>query len=162
MPIEKHKVVTLDYTLFDADDDRPLEHSADGQPLLYLHGAGNILPALERALAGKDDGEHVSITLEAKDAYGERDETLIQRLPVRYLKHAGKPKPGKVVRVQTDQGPRMVTIVKVGLKSADVDANHPLAGRRLRFELDIRDVRDASPDEKAHGHAHGLGGHDHG
>lgn len=162
MPIEKRKVVTLDYTLFDADDNRELERSAEGEPLLYLHGAGNILPALERALAGKDNGDRVSITLEARDAYGERDEKRIQRLPARYLKHAGKLKPGKVVSVQTDQGPRMVTIIKVGLKSADVDANHPLAGRRLRFEMEVRDVRDASADEQAHGHAHGPGDHGHG
>lgn len=160
MPIEKHKVVILNYTLSDADSDLELERSSADAPLTYLHGAGNILAGLETALTGKDIGDHVSVTLEARDAYGERDESRHQRLPVKYLKHAGKLKPGKVVRLQTEQGPRMVTIIKVGLKVADVDANHPLAGRRLRFELDVVAVRDANDDEKTHGHAHGPDGHD--
>lgn len=160
MLIEKDKVVILNYILSDADNDQELERSSVSAPLVYLHGAGNILAGLEKALAGKDAGDHIDITLEARDAYGERDDSLHQRLPVKHLKHAGKLKPGKVVRLQTEQGPRMVTIIKVGLKVADVDANHPFAGRRLRFELDVVAIRDASSDEKAHGHAHGPDGHD--
>ncbi|HBM22292.1 MAG TPA: peptidylprolyl isomerase, partial [Alcanivorax sp.] len=96
-----------------------------------------------------------------EQAYGRRDESLRQRLSAKYLKHAGKLKPGKIVRVQTEQGPRMVTVLKVGLKTVDVDANHPFAGRPLRFELEVIDVRDADADEKAHGHVHGPGGHAH-
>ncbi|ASK35858.1 FKBP-type peptidyl-prolyl cis-trans isomerase [Alloalcanivorax mobilis] len=161
MPIEKNKVVTLHYTLFNADDDREVERSGDHAPLIYLHGAGNILAALEQALHGKEEGDAVTVTLDARDAYGERDEKLFQRLSAKYLKHAGKLTPGKVVRVQTEQGPRMVTIVKAGLKTVDVDANHPLAGQRLRFEMTVASVRDASAEEIAHRHVHGPGGHQH-
>ena len=161
MPIEKDKVVSLHYTLFDADHDLELEHSPAEQPLSYLHGHGNILRGLEDALDGKDAGDAVSATLPPERAYGHRDESLRQRLSAKYLKHAGKLKPGKIVRVQTEQGPRMVTVLKVGLKTVDVDANHPFAGRPLRFELEVIDVRDADADEKAHGHVHGPGGHAH-
>ncbi|KAF0808387.1 peptidyl-prolyl cis-trans isomerase [Alcanivorax xiamenensis] len=161
MPINKDKVVTLHYTLLDGADGSELERSAEDAPLLYLHGAGNILPGLEAALEGKDVGEDVEVTLEAGDAYGERDDSLRQRLPAKHFKHAGKLKPGKVVRLQTEQGPRLVTVVKVGLKTVDVDANHPLAGRALRFQLSIKDIRDASAEEIAHRHVHGPGGHQH-
>ena len=161
MPINKNKVVTLHYTLLDGADGSELERSAEDAPLLYLHGAGNILPGLEAALEGKDVGEDVEVTLAAADAYGERDDSLRQRLPAKYFKHAGKLKPGKVVRLQTEQGPRLVTVVKVGLKTVDVDANHPLAGRALRFQLSVKDIRDASAEESAHRHVHGPGGHQH-
>ena len=66
-----------------------------------------------------------------------------------------------MVTVSTDEGPRMLTILKVGLKTVDVDANHPLAGKALRFVVEITDIRDATDDEKAHKHAHGVGGHQH-
>ena len=153
MPIEKDKVVTLHYTLIDADNDLTLEKSSAG--------AGNILAGLEQALEGKDSGDRLTVSLDPEQAYGRRDESLRQRLSAKYLKHAGKLKPGKIVRVQTEQGPRMVTVLKVGLKTVDVDANHPFAGRPLRFELEVIDVRDADADEKAHGHVHGPGGHAH-
>lgn len=161
MPIEKNKVVTLHYTLFNADDDREIERSTEQAPLIYLHGANNILAALETALAGKNEDDAVTVTLEAEDAYGHHDDGLHQRLSAKYLKHAGKLTPGKVVRVQTEQGARMVTVLKVGLKTVDVDANHPLADQRLRFEMTVASVRDASAEEIAHGHAHGPGGHSH-
>lgn len=161
MPIEKNKVVTLHYTLFNADNDQEIERSGEQTPLTYLHGADNILAGLEKALAGKDEGDTVSVTLEAEDAYGRRDDSLRQRLSAKYLKHAGKLTPGKVVRVQTEQGPRMVTVIKVGLKTVDVDANHPLAGQRLRFEMTVASVRDASAEEISHRHVHGPGGHQH-
>ena len=161
MPIEKDKVVTLHYTLIDADNDLPLEKSGADQPLIYLHGAGNILVALGQALEGKDGGDQLTVNLDPEQAYGRRDESLRQRLSAKHLKHAGKLKPGKIVQVQTEQGPRMVTVIKVGLKTVDVDANHPFAGRPLRFELEVIEVRDADADEKAHGHVHGPGGHAH-
>lgn len=161
MPIEKDKVVTLHYTLVDDDSDLALEQSTADAPLIYLHGAGNILAGLEQALEGKDSGDQLTVTLAAEQAYGRRDDSLRQRLSAKYLKHAGKLKPGKIVRLQTEQGPRMVTVIKVGLKTVDVDANHPFAGRPLRFELEVIAVRDADADEKAHGHVHGPGGHAH-
>ena len=132
MPIEKDKVVTLHYTLIDADNDLTLEKSGADAPMVYLHGAGNILAGLEQALEGRDSGDQLTVSLDPEQAYGRRDESLRQRL-----------------------------VLKVGLKTVDVDANHPFAGRPLRFELEVVDVRDADADEKAHGHVHGPGGHAH-
>ncbi|EKF73201.1 peptidyl-prolyl cis-trans isomerase [Alcanivorax hongdengensis A-11-3] len=161
MAIENGKVVTLHYTLYDATDASQIEDSRDGEPMAYLHGANNIIAGLEKALAGKEEGEQVDVTLEPADAYGEYNPELFQRISRKYLKHAGKLMPGKTVTVSTDEGPRMVTVLKIGLKTVDIDANHPLAGKSLRFVLDITEVRDATDEEKAHKHAHGPGGHHH-
>ncbi|MCK0154451.1 peptidylprolyl isomerase [Alcanivorax sp. S6407] len=162
MTIEKGKVVTLHYQLFNAEDGSEIENSqSTGEPMAYLHGYNNIIAGLESALEGKSSGEQVDVTIEAKDAYGEYDNTQFQRISRKYLKHAGKLTPGKVVTVSTDEGPRMLTVLKVGLKTVDVDANHPLAGKALRFVVDITDIRDASEEEIAHKHAHGVGGHSH-
>ena len=162
MTIEDGKVVTLHYSLFNADDGSEIENSREtGEPMAYLHGYNNIIKGLENALTGKAVGDEVDVTLSPEEGYGEYDNTLFQRISRKYLKHAGKLTPGKVVTVSTDEGPRMLTVLKVGLKTVDVDANHPFAGRPLRFELEVIDVRDADADEKAHGHVHGPGGHAH-
>ena len=162
MTIENGKVVTLHYQLFNAEDGSEIENSNEtGEPMAYLHGYNNIIAGLEKALEGKGVGEQGDVTVEAKEAYGEYDNTLFQRISRKYLKHAGKLVPGKVVTVSTEEGPRMLTVLKVGLKTVDVDANHPLAGKALRFVVDITDIRDASDEEKAHKHAHGVGGHQH-
>ena len=162
MTIENDKVVTLHYSLFNADDGSEIENSREtGEPMAYLHGYNNIIKGLEAALTGKAVGDEVDVTVSPADAYGEYDNTLFQRISRKYLKHAGKLAPGKVVTVSTDEGPRMLTVLKVGLKTVDVDANHPLAGQSLRFVVEITDIRDASEEEKAHKHAHGVGGHQH-
>ena len=143
MTIENDKVVTLHYSLFNADDGSEIENSREtGEPMAYLHGYNNIIKGLESALAGKAVGDEVDVTVSPADAYGEYDNTLFQRISRKYLKHAGKLAPGKVVTVSTDEGPRMLTVLKVGLKTVDVDANHPLAGKSLRFVVEITDIRD--------------------
>ncbi|MDF1629584.1 MAG: peptidylprolyl isomerase [Alcanivoracaceae bacterium] len=159
MSIETGKVVQFHYDLF--INDTQIESSRSGEPMAYLHGAQNIISGLETALAGHTVGDHVETTIAPEQGYGLREENRLQRISAKYLKHAGKLKPGMQVQVSTDQGTRVVTVVKVGLKSVDVDGNHPLAGETLRFVVDIVDIRDATADEKAHGHAHGVGGHHH-
>jgi FKBP-type peptidyl-prolyl cis-trans isomerase SlyD len=162
MQITKDKVVTLHYDLFNAETNELLESSREeDQPLIYLHGHGGIIAGLEQALAGKQAGDSTSTTLTAKDAYGERQENAVQRLSMKYFKRYGKLKVGMQVPLEVENGYRIVTIVKVGLKSVDIDPNHPLAGLPLRFELNVVDVRDASAEEISHGHVHGEGGHHH-
>lgn len=160
MQIEKNTVVHFHYTLSDAQGE--IETSRDGEPMLYLHGHGGIIPGLEKALEGQAVGAQLNVTLAPEDAYGMPREDSIQRIPVKHLQGAKKWKPGMTATVQTDQGPRQVTVVKVGLKQVDVDTNHPLAGRELNFAIEILQVRAADADEIAHGHAHGIGGHHHG
>ncbi|MDX1799790.1 MAG: peptidylprolyl isomerase [Marinobacter sp.] len=161
MTIDSGKVVTLQYALYDTDSDTLVESSDDANPLAYLHGYNNIISGLEKALTGKTTGDEVSVTLAPAEAYGERQEDALQRLPIKHLRHAGKLRPGMRVTLNTKEGERIVTVAKVGLKTVDVDTNHPLAGKTLRFELSVMDVRDASDEEKAHRHVHGAGGHHH-
>ena len=80
---------------------------------------------------------------------------------MKHLSFKGKLRPGMVVQLSTDDGMRAVTVIKAGRHSADIDTNHPLAGQTLTFDIEIVDVRDASPEELTHGHAHGPGGHHH-
>ncbi len=160
MQIDKHSVVSFHYTLSD-ENGQQLESSLGGDPSLYLHGADNIISGLEAAMAGRSAGDSFSVTLAPEQAYGARRNDQQQRMPAKYLKHEGKLRPGQVVRFNTDQGPRTATVVKVGKFSVDVDLNHPLAGRTLTFAIEIEDVRAATEEEIAHGHAHGPGGHQH-
>lgn len=160
MKIERHTVVSFHYTLRDASDEE-LETSRDGEPSVYLHGANNLLPGLERGLSGKSEGDVFSVSLAAADAYGTRDPQRQQRVPIKHLLYKGRLRPGGLVHVNTADGRRPATVVKVGKFSADLDTNHPLAGRDLVFDIEILDVRRASEEEIAHGHAHGPGGHQH-
>ena len=161
MQIKKDTVAQFHYDLY-LNQDELLESSRASEPMAYLHGAGNIIAGLENALLGKSAGDQIDVTIEPEQAYGPHRDGMQQRIPAKYLKHVkGKLKPGMQVPVQTDQGQRMVTIVKVGLKTVDVDGNHPLAGKTLRFVVDVVEVREATAEEKSHGHAHGVGGHKH-
>ena len=158
--IEKDKVVQFHYVLKD-DQGNLIEDSHNGEPMAYLHGADNVIPGLEKALTGHQAGDSIDVTVSPAEGYGERRDGMVQRVSAKYLKHAGKLRPGMVVSVNTDEGPRTVTVIKVGLKTVDVDGNHPLAGKTLHFKVEITEVRDATEDEKSHGHAHGPGGHHH-
>ncbi|MFB9886757.1 FKBP-type peptidyl-prolyl cis-trans isomerase [Balneatrix alpica] len=160
MQIEKDRVVLFHYTLSNAQGQQ-LESSYERQPMAYLHGHDNILSGLEQALAGKQAGDSLSVTLSPEQAYGERVEEAEQRVPVKHLQGAKKWRPGMVAVVHTEQGARQVTVKKVGKFMVTVDTNHPLAGETLTFAIEVVEVRAASAEEIAHGHAHGVGGHHH-
>lgn len=160
MQIENGTVVSFLYTLSDTAGNT-IESNRDGDPAVYLHGAKNVVPKLEEAFAGKQSGDHFELMLEPLDAYGERRTNAIERVPAKYLKHAGKLTPGQAVQLNTKEGMTLVTVIKVGKFSVDVDTNHPLAGQTLNYAIDIVDVRAASDEEKEHGHAHSAGGHHH-
>lgn len=168
MQITKDKVVTFHYSLKDADG-QTMESSNDSDPMAYLHGHGhghgNIIAGLEAAMEGKQANETLSVTLAPKDAYGERVENAIQRVPLKHLhgdkKQLARLKAGDVAHINTEQGARQVIVVKAGKFNVDVDTNHPLAGKTLTFDIEVTDVRDATAEEIAHGHAHGVGGHQH-
>lgn len=161
MKIEDGKVVSFHYTLLN-EQGQQLESSQGNEPMQYLHGASNIIVGLEQAMAGRLAGDTFSVTVQPADAYGERREGNIQRIPIKRLGNNPRPKPGQVLNFQTNQGPVQVTVVKVGKFNLDVDANHPLAGQVLTFNVEITAVRDATGEETSHGHAHGPGGHNHG
>ncbi|GAA5316703.1 MAG: peptidylprolyl isomerase [Candidatus Pelagadaptatus aseana] len=160
MNIEKDKVVSFHYTLNEPGGEI-FENSKDSTPVLYLHGHGSMLPGLEEAVAGKSAGDLVEVTLAPEKAYGQRKEGAIQRVPKKHLLTKGKLAPGMIVEVNTEHGPQDAMVVKVGLKNVDIDANHPLAGKTLVFNIEVVEVRDATAEELDHGHAHGVGGHQH-
>jgi FKBP-type peptidyl-prolyl cis-trans isomerase SlyD len=160
MEIGPNSVATFHYTLKNIAG-KELENSKGGEPTAYLHGANNIIPGLETEMAGKSAGDSFRVKIEAKDAYGERNEERQQRVPVKHLVFKGKLRPGMLVQLNTSEGLRAVTVIKAGRHSADIDTNHPLAGQDLEFEIEIVEVRQATEEELAHGHAHGPGGHHH-
>ncbi|MGS0680749.1 FKBP-type peptidyl-prolyl cis-trans isomerase [Shewanella sp. 125m-7] len=160
MSIKDDSVVQFNYTLRD-EQGEVLETNEGLDPIAYLHGHDNMMHGVEDALTGKDVGAKFSVTLPASQTYGERNEDSEQRVSVKHLQGASVWKPGMRALINTDQGQRQVTIVKVGKFMATVDVNHPLAGRELTFDLEVMDVRDATSEEIAHGHAHGKGGHHH-
>ena len=161
MQVEQHCVVSLLYSLREIDG-AELEASDPDLPMAYLHGHGNLLPALEAALTGANQGDELQVRLAPAEAYGELKPNQVQRVPIKHL-HA-PPKRlqvGAIVRVQFEQGARPGRVVKVGKFNVDVDFNHPFAGKHLQFDVRIVEVRAATPQELAHGHAHGAGGHHH-
>lgn len=164
MLIETDKVVTFHYHVSEPGKEI-LEDSHDGDPVVYLHGHNGMLQGLEDALTGKQPGDTFEVTLSPEQAYGLRRDDAQQRVPAKYIiNRSGKKikyKPGMVVEVNTKQGPQSVVVVKAGLKTLDVDTNHPLAGKTLVFNIEVADVRAASAEEIDHGHVHGEGGHHH-
>lgn len=160
MIIETGRVVSFHYQLSEVGQE-PLETSDRNAPVAILFGHNNILPALEQAMAGKQAGDHFSVTLTPDQAYGEREAGRQQRVPIKHLITRGKLRPGQAVKINTADGPVDARVIKVGKFNVDVDTNHPLAGLSLTFAVEITDVREASPEELSHGHAHGEGGHQH-
>ena len=160
MSISKDKVVQFYYTLKD-EAGQVLESNVGAEPVAYLHGHNNMMPGVEKSLEGRAAGEEFSVTLPPEETYGLRRDDSEQRVPVKHLMGAKRWKPGMMAVVQTEQGQRQVTVLKVGKFMVTVDTNHPMAGKTLTFDLVVADVRDASAEEIAHGHAHGIGGHHH-
>lgn len=159
MKIEKDRVVRFHYTVSEAGE-ASLETSKEREPMAILIGHGNIIPGLEKALDGREAGDSFAVDVVAVDAYGERRDGLSQRVP---KKHFGGQKlaPGLQVVLNTNFGQRAVTIEKVGMSVVDVDLNHPMAGKDLHFDIEVVEVREGRPEEIAHGHVHGEGGHQH-
>jgi FKBP-type peptidyl-prolyl cis-trans isomerase SlyD len=160
MQIEKNTVATIDYTLTDPNG-QVIDSSKGREPLAYLHGASNIVPGLESALEGKAVGETVNVTVPPEQGYGQRDPNLVQPVPRSNFQGINEIKPGMQFQAQTPEGARVVTVVDVDPQNVTVDANHPLAGMPLKFDVTVKDVRPATPEEVTHGHAHGPNGHQH-
>ena len=160
MHIEKNRVVLLHYTLRD-EQGTVLDSSSGRDPLTYLHGKNNIIPGLEQALAGRTAGDKLDVTVEPEQGYGRRDDRLVQIVPRSRFGEVADLVPGMQLRTSGSSGTRIVTVVKVERDFVTVDANHPLAGRRLMFSVEVAEVRKATHEEITHGHVHGPGGHHH-
>ena len=163
MLVQDKTVVRFHYELSEvtANGNEFIEKSNADEAMAYLHGQGAIIAGLENEMEGKQAGDEFEVTVQAEDAYGKRDENAKQRIPIKHLFQKKRLQKGMIVSVNTQDGPREVVIEKVGKFNVDVDTNHPLAGKDLHFKIKIEDVREATAEEIAHGHAHGPGGHHH-
>jgi len=160
MHIEARKIVTLNYTLTD-NEGNVIDQSTDSS-FAYLHGASNIIPGLENALAGKSAGDSLNVSVEPSEAYGEHDPEKTQSVPRNMFPEDTEIEVGMQFHAQGPGGETLVvTIAGIEGDTITVDGNHPLAGIPLNFAVEVIEVRDASEEELDHGHVHGAGGHDH-
>ncbi|MFP3873408.1 MAG: peptidylprolyl isomerase [Thiohalophilus sp.] len=160
MQISENKVVTIDYTLKD-DSGNVLDSSQGGPGLAYLHGAGNIIPGLENALAGKSEGDSLNVSVQPDDAYGQRDDSMIQTVP-KDMFEGTEVQVGAQYQAMTPEGqPLTITVMDIKDDGVVIDGNHPLAGQALHFDVTITEVREPTQEELDHGHVHGPGGHEH-
>lgn len=155
MKATKGMVVSLQYTLTDPKGE-VLESTVGEEPLEYLHGYGEIVPGLERALEGAEIGFNKKITVKSADAYGDRDESAIFEAPKDDLPD-GLEVGEEIFAESPDGEPMEFTVVKLTETGAMLDPNHPLAGLDLTFDIEIKGMRQATPEELEHGHSHGAG-----
>ena len=160
MQIAERTVASFHYTL--TNDAGDVLDSSDGrEPLAYLHGAGNIVPGLEREMAGHVAGDTFSVDVAPEEGYGTYIDELVQIVPRQSFDGVDDLAVGMQFQAQTGQGAIAVIVTDIEGDEVTVDGNHPLAGETLHFAVEIADVREASDEEIRHGHVHGAGGHHH-
>ncbi len=154
MQVAANKVVSIEYTLTNAQG-QVMDSSVDREPMAYLQGHQNIIPGLESALEGKAVGDQLQVTIEPAEAYGERDESLRQAVPRKMFEDADNVQVGMQFQTMTEQGTQVVTVTQMDAEEVTIDANHPLAGETLTFDVTVVDIREPSQEELEHGHVHG-------
>lgn len=160
MQVETNQIVTFHYDVTTAEGVE-VDSSRGRAPMSALLGHGNLIRGVEDALIGRQAGDHFTLDLAPEAAYGPVQEGLRQRVSKKYFRDPRRLRAGAQALLESRDGPRWVTVLKVGQSVVDVDLNHPLAGQTLHFVIDITAVRAATPEELEHGHAHGEGGHSH-
>jgi len=147
-------VVSMHYTLTN-NEGEVLDSSEGADPLVYLHGAGNIIPGLEKALVGKAAGATLQVKVPPAEDYGEVEADLQELVPLSAFQGVDKVEPGMVFQAQGSDGQlRRITVTAVEGDNVSVDGNHPLAGVELTFDVEIVEVREATAQEIDHGHVH--------
>ncbi|MBU0936267.1 MAG: peptidylprolyl isomerase [Spirochaetes bacterium] len=157
MTVQKDHVVSIDYELKNASGEI-LDSSAGGEPLVYLHGNQNIIPGLEKELEGKKVNDNIKCVIPAAEAYGERDDELVFAVPRSEFADSESIQPGMQFQAHQEDGVHIVTVVSISDTEVTVDANHPLAGMPLHFDVTVKEVRAATAEELTHGHVHAEGG----
>jgi FKBP-type peptidyl-prolyl cis-trans isomerase SlyD len=160
MKAAPNMVVTMHYTLTD-DSGAVLDSSSGGEPLSYLQGHGNIIPGLEKALEGVEVGHKSQVTVAAAEGYGEKNPEAIFEAPREHFPPDMTLEVGLRVFAEGPEGKLALTVVELTEKGAVLDANHPLAGKTLHFNVEVTSIRAATAEELSHGHVHGEGGHHH-
>ena len=157
--IAKDTAVRFNYIL--KDESGNVIDQSQGEPLAYLHGHNNIIPGLEKELEGKSAGDSLTAVIEPADAYGEYQEQAVQQVPRANFQGVDNIQPGMQFQSEAEGQVMLVTVTDVNEDTVTVDANHPLAGKKLSFDVEIVEVRAATEDELNHGHIHGTGGVQH-
>ncbi len=153
-------VVTIDYTL--TVEGEEVDSSREEGPLTYLHGYGNIISGLEKALVGLKVGDQKQVTVTPEDGYGEYDEEAVMEVPRDQFPAEIPLEPGIELHITDEDNETMHAIIlEVGDDIVVLDTNHPLADQELNFDVTIVSLRTATKEELAHGHVHGEGGHHH-
>lgn len=160
MKIGKNTVVSINYTLRDKSG-QVLDSSEGRDPLVYLHGVGQLIPGLENELEGEAVGASKQVVISPNDAYGERQDDLLHVVSKTGFTGEEEMFEGMQVQLETDNGPAIAVIAKIDGDEVTLDLNHPLAGEELHFDVAVVELREASEDEISHGHVHGPGGHHH-
>jgi FKBP-type peptidyl-prolyl cis-trans isomerase SlyD len=154
------KVVTVHYKLSTPGGELLVDTSADEEPMSYLHGAENIVPGLERQLAGRQVGETLTAIVTPDEGYGERDDEAVQELPREAFPDDMQLEEGMQLTAEDDEGNLTPLYVREIFEDhVVVDMNHPLAGQTLHYEVTVVGIRDATEEERAHGHSHDEDGH---
>jgi FKBP-type peptidyl-prolyl cis-trans isomerase SlyD len=156
MQVADNMAVSIHYTLTN-DEGEIIDSSADGDALVYLHGAGNIISGLESALNGKQLGEKFTVRIEAADAYGDFMDDRVQVIARDMFEGVDNVEVGMQFHADVSSGPGVITVIAVDGDQITIDGNHPLAGVPLTFDIDIIDIRPATQEEQSHGHIHGAG-----
>lgn len=157
MKITNNSVVSIHFGVAEVDGSA-LDSTENGAPLDFIQGAGYLVPGLEAELAGKVVGYKFDVKLEAKDAYGEFQDELVQQVPRDLFEGVDSIEVGMSFQAETDQGPRTVEVTDITDGMVSIDANHPLAGMALQFVGEVVAIRDATEEELEHGHIHKKGG----
>ncbi len=160
MTVADNCVVKIDYTLKN-NQGQVLDSSSEKAPLAYIHGKGNLISGLEKELSGMKAGDRTEVVLQPSEAYGERQEGLVTSVPRTELAQIPELKEGIQLQAQTAQGVQVLTVAEIKEDTVTLDANHPLAGEVLNFDVKVVEVREATEEEIAHGHVHGPDGVEH-
>ena len=160
MQIAERTVASFHYTLT-SPDGQVIDSSRGRDPLPYLHGVGQIVPGLEKAMAGRVAGDSFQVVVPAAEGYGEHNPDMMQAVPRAAFPAGIDIQPGMQFEAQGPMGPITVVVKAADPETVTIDANHPLAGMPLHFDIEVVEVREASVEEVLHGHVHGPGGHAH-
>ena len=159
--VEQNSVVSVMYTGTFPDSGEVFDSNVNQPPLVFLVGHGNIIEGFEQEMLGAAVGDVREFTLTPEMAYGHRDEAAVQPIPRSQFPEGMELEVGRVVGAQSDQGPVQFTVVEINDDIVIVDLNHQMAGYTLHFNVEIVEIREATPEELDHGHAHGPGHHHH-
>ena len=159
--VEQDSVVSVMYTGTFPESGEVFDTNVNQQPLVFLVGHGNMIEGFEQEMLGAAMGETREFTLTPERAYGSRDDANVQSIPRSQFPEGMELEVGMVLGAQSDQGPMQFTVVDVNDEIVIVDLNHQMAGHTLHFSVEVVEIREATSDELAHGHAHGPDHHHH-